>query len=178
MKIWYMLLVVVASLFGTTAATAQETSVKVSLMEQNSSNVAGAAVLTANADGTTTVLVQLSGPGAGEGVHPIHLHEGTCKGTIPTIRYPLENVVKGKSETKVNAPLSQLLSETLYINIHPSKEMLFPVTTCGDLSAPTSVPKTGAGALTDSSEILAALALAVVGVSLSMGALLLIRRAM
>lgn len=125
-------------------AAAAPGSTTVPLEAQNKSGINGTAVLKDNGNGTTTITIKLNNTEANS-MHPGHLHEGTCKGTIPTIRYPLEDVMDGESKTTVKAPLARLLSEQLYINLHPSHEKLFPVITCGDLNAPESLPRTGAG---------------------------------
>ncbi|MDP9352398.1 MAG: hypothetical protein M3P51_12770 [Chloroflexota bacterium] len=133
-------------------------STTVRLDAQNKSGINGTATLTDNGNGTTTISIKLRNTKANS-MHPGHLHEGTCKGTIPTIRYPLEDVVDGKSETTVKAPLGRLLSEELYINLHPSHEKLFPVITCGGLNAPDSLPRTGAGGALLPAAVLAPVAL-------------------
>ncbi len=136
-------LALLLALQGAGLAAAQD-STTVRLEAQNKSGIDGTAMLKDNGNGTTTISIKLNNTRANS-MHPGHLHEGTCKGTIPTIRYPLEDVMDGKSETTVKAPLERLLSEELYINLHPSHEKLYPVITCGGLNAPDSLPRTGAG---------------------------------
>ncbi len=113
----------------------------VKLEEERNSGVTGTAVLNDNGNGTTTVRVQIQG-GNLNIPRPEHLHDGTCKGTVPSVRYPLENVVGGKAESIVPASLDQLLSEKLFINVHTKVSKVYtlsPVIACGDLAAPKAL---------------------------------------
>ncbi len=139
-----MLFVTALAVWMSTSALAATQAREVVLREQNDSGVSGKATLTDNGDGTSTLRVQLTGDTKGAH-HPAHLHEGTCKGTIPTIRYPIENVVNGRSTTKIKEPFDQLMTERLYINVHPSHDKLWPVIVCGGLADPRFMPATGAG---------------------------------
>lgn len=141
-KLHVLLAIVLWVALSVTAVAAEKKS-DVRLEEENSSGIRGTAVLTDNGDNTTTIKIVLKADMKGA-KHPAHLHEGTCTGSIPTVRYPLEDVVNGRSTTRVQASLATLLSEPLYINIHPSHKKLQPVITCGSLSAP-NMPRTGDG---------------------------------
>ncbi len=82
---------------------------------------------------------------------PAHLHDGTCEGTVPTVRYPLENTTKGRSVSTVPASIDELLTEKLFLNVHTKVSKVYtlsPVIACGDLTAPRSLPQTGAGGAT------------------------------
>ena len=159
----YLLLVLVAVLAFSTPALGADKTVTARLHEENNSGLQGGATLKDNGDGTTTVMIRLQGDKQGSS-HPAHLHEGVCTGTIPTVRYPLNNVVNGRSTTQVEASLEELMGESLYINIHPSKDKLQPVLVCGGISEPGNMPDTGGGKLSSSGASLwlaLALALAV-----------------
>jgi hypothetical protein len=121
----------------------------VDLAERNRSGVTGTAVFTDNGDGTTRVRLQLEGGGMGT-PRPAHLHDGTCEGTVPTVRYPLENTARGTSVSTVPASVDELLAQELFLNVHTKVSKVYtlsPVIACGDLTGPRSLPATGAGGL-------------------------------
>jgi hypothetical protein len=81
---------------------------------------------------------------------PAHLHDGTCEGTVPTVRYPLENTARGTSVSTVPASVDELLAQELFLNVHTKVSKVYtlsPVIACGDLTGPRSLPETGAGGL-------------------------------
>ncbi len=163
MRILRWLLVVALAILLSEGASAQTQAFTVPLHETNESGVTGTAIFTPNDNGTTTVRVQLRGDRVGK-VHPVHLHEGVCSGTVPTIRYPLKNLANGTSTTRVRAELSNLLTEELYINVHQSPQVLKNVIVCGSVTAPDKLPSTGEGGLSQTGS--AALPL---GIILAMG---------
>ncbi|HEX5502200.1 MAG TPA: DPP IV N-terminal domain-containing protein, partial [Thermomicrobiales bacterium] len=97
--------------------TGAPASVTVRLAPLNNSGVAGTAVLTDLGDGTTRVVITLDGAPDGV-VRPVHIHEGTCAALDPTPRYPLSNIVNGRSDTIVHVPLGDLLARPYAINAH------------------------------------------------------------
>ena len=121
----------------------------VDLAERNDSGVTGTAVFDDNGDGTTRVRLQLKG-GNMDTPRPAHLHDGTCEGTVPTVRYPLENTADGMSVSTVPASIDELLAQKLFLNVHTKVSRVYtlsPVIACGDLTAPRSLPRTGTGGL-------------------------------
>lgn len=65
---------------------------------------------------------------------PAHIHLGSCA-NIGGIKYPLNSVVDGKSETMINASLAQLKAELpLAINVHKSAEEVNVYIACTDLN--------------------------------------------
>ncbi len=54
-------------------------------------------------------------------------------------------MVNGRSTTEIKESFDQLMSERLYINVHPSHDKLWPVIVCGGLSDPRFMPATGVG---------------------------------
>ncbi len=119
----------------------------VDLAERNQSGVTGTAVFTDNGDGTTRVRLQLQGGNMGT-PRPAHLHDGTCEGTVPTVRYPLENTAGGKSVSTLPASIDELLAQKLFLNVHTKVSRVYtlsPVIACGDLTGPRSLPQTGSG---------------------------------
>lgn len=63
---------------------------------------------------------------------PIHIHAGTCD-DVGDIVYTLENVVRGHSETQIDAPITEILSGERLINIHRSFQDFPTYTACGEL---------------------------------------------
>lgn len=114
--------------------------VTVELAEQNGSGQSGTATLSSAGAGMTTVAISLSDPPAEP--QPAHIHPGSCADLDPTPKYPLDDVVDGSSETKVNAPLEELEGGGLAINVHRSAAEVETYVACGDLG-------TGAGGAGD-----------------------------
>ena len=129
----------------------------IALGEQNNSGQVGMATLTDNGDGTTRVVVETTG--APTGPQPIHIHEGTCAGLNPAVKYPLTSLVNGRSETTVAVALATLLATPHAINAHKSPQEAAVYVACGDIVAlpapasaaaapasPGTMPRTGGGA--------------------------------
>lgn len=105
--------------------------VTIHLNQQSASGESGTATLTA-AGNQTKVAVNLTGQPAGAD-QPSHIHEGNCTTLNPAPKYPLTDIKDGKSETTVNASLSELTSENYAINVHKSASELTTYVACGDL---------------------------------------------
>src|SRR5690349_9528020 len=71
------------------------------------SGVSGTAQLVDKGDGTTEVIVKVTGEPTGAS-EPAHIHVGQCGATLGAVKYPLKNVENGTSDTVVNAKLSDL----------------------------------------------------------------------
>lgn len=169
----YLLFVVSMALGLSSTGVAKSNTLTATLKEQHSSGVSGTALLTDKGHNNTMIQVQLQGDPKG-GRHPMHLHEGVCTGTIPTIRYPLHDVVKGKSKTVIHASIQDLKSEPLYFNIHESAHHLGKVITCGAVQLPV-VPKTGAGGLPTFAIKPEVFGLAIAGLVLAVAVLMIVR---
>jgi len=64
---------------------------------------------------------------------PAHIHLGKCP-TPGAVKYPLNNVVNGKSETVVAVKIEDLFADLpLAVNVHESVEKSSVYTACGDL---------------------------------------------
>ena len=106
-------------------------AVTVRLQEQNKSGESGRARLTPAGDKTK---VEISLKGAPKGVaQPAHIHDGTCAKIDPKPKYPLENVVDGKSSSEVAADIKTLTAGNLAINVHKSAEEAKVYVACGNI---------------------------------------------
>ncbi len=118
----------------------------VQLTAQNNSGQSGTATLTDMGDGTTKVVLSLTDLGATP--QPVHIHDGTCATLNPTPKYPLTNMVNGKSETVVKVSMSQLLAQPFAINAHKSGQEVSVYTACGNIVGKVAgMPATGGGGM-------------------------------
>lgn len=68
-----------------------------------------------------------------KGQQPAHLHLGSCK-KLGEIKYPLNSLVNGKSETVLNTSYDSLLSQKpLALNVHKSSSQMKVNVACADL---------------------------------------------
>lgn len=105
--------------------------IRLTLRTLSDSGVTGTVTLTAAGDERTRVLVEVDP--AGHPDMPAHIHPGTCDELVPQPRYPLTNVVDGRSETEVPAPLDELLAGDVALNLHASNAELEVYTACVEL---------------------------------------------
>lgn len=106
-------------------------AVTVELNTLNDSGVSGTATLTPM-DNQTKVVINLTGAPEG-GVHPAHIHEGTCA-SLEKPAYPLNDITNGASETVVDAGIKDIISADHAINVHKSSEEMSAYVTCGTIS--------------------------------------------
>ncbi|MBI4033347.1 MAG: hypothetical protein HY377_02455 [Candidatus Blackburnbacteria bacterium] len=135
-----ILIVGVAAYFLYTAQVAeQEAKMKLEAMKtatvtlgaQNNSKEMGTATLK-EVDGKVTVTLDLTGTPKGVS-QPAHIHTGSCPNP-GAIKYPLTNVVDGKSETTLDVTMDRLRSELpLAVNIHKSAAQSKVYVSCGNL---------------------------------------------
>lgn len=101
------------------------------LEPQNGSGQTGIAALSDLA-GKTKVLVDLTGA-SGDLAQPTHIHAGACPG-VGEVKYPLNNLVNGKSETILEVGLSQLKAQLpLAVNVHKSEKEAETYVACGNI---------------------------------------------
>lgn len=113
------------------ANAAMSSSVTVKLHAQNSSGENGTAMLTQTAKGVQVVVNLTGAPAAAQ---PAHIHPGTCMNLNPAPKYPLQNVVNGKSTTMLaGVKLSDLQGGKFAINVHKSTTDLKTYVSCGDI---------------------------------------------
>jgi len=106
-------------------------SVTVQIAQQNDSKESGTATLTQKGG---DVVVVLALDGAGAGPQPAHIHTGTCADLNPAPKYPLTNVVDGKSTTTLKKmKLTDLETGAFAINVHKSTDDLKTYVACGDI---------------------------------------------
>jgi hypothetical protein len=114
-------------------------SVTVRLAEQNNSGEKGTVRLTPQGDKTK---VDVNLKGAPKGVQqPAHIHDGSCAKLDPKPKYPLQNVVDGKSTSEVPVKLDELTGGNLAINVHKSAEDVKTYVACGDIRKPRAAKK-------------------------------------
>jgi len=100
---------------------------------QNDSGETGTVTLKPDGD-STTVTIALTGAPAGP--QPAHIHPGTCAKLDPAPKFPLSNVVDGKSTTTVKESISKLTAGGFAVNVHKSTDDLKTYVACADLSTP------------------------------------------
>ncbi|HEY6865579.1 MAG TPA: hypothetical protein VI319_16930 [Burkholderiales bacterium] len=106
-------------------------SVTVALHAENKSGETGRAKLTPMGDKTR---VELSLKGTPKGVaQPAHIHEGSCAKLDPKPKYPLSNVVDGKSTSEVPVKMEELMEGNMAVNVHKSGDEIKTYVACGDL---------------------------------------------
>ena len=106
-------------------------SVTVPIAQQNDSKESGTATLTQKG---SDVVVVVALDGAGAGPQPAHVHTGTCANLNPAPKYPLSNVVDGKSTSTIKGvKLSDLETGGFAINVHKSTDDLKTYVACGDI---------------------------------------------
>lgn len=106
--------------------------VQLTLNEQNNSKQSGIARLK-ELNGNVVVSIVLENPPK-DVLQPAHIHTGSCPNP-GAIKYQLESVVDGNSETTINnMSLDRLASEIpLAINVHKSAAEASKYVACGNL---------------------------------------------
>ncbi|HHT9145881.1 MAG TPA: DUF4382 domain-containing protein [Candidatus Wunengus sp. YC61] len=102
---------------------------------QNNSGVSGTAILEGD-DGNIEVALKLKNSVLGilSPAQPAHIHFGSCS-NIGGVKYPLNSVVNGKSETVLNVSLTDLKAQLpLAINVHKSAAESNIYIACTDLN--------------------------------------------
>ncbi|HET9341834.1 MAG TPA: hypothetical protein VFO25_02810 [Candidatus Eremiobacteraceae bacterium] len=132
MKLSIAALALVAIACIATAVSAKSDSITIKLVAQHGSMQTGSATLTAMGSKTQVVL-SLSHT---KGSEPAHIHPGSCANLNPVPKYPLSNVVGGKSTTVVDVPLASLETGHFAINVHAGPGPLIKkYVSCGDIPA-------------------------------------------
>jgi len=107
------------------------------LKPQNGSGESGTATLT---DTPAGLRVVISLKGAPAGPQPAHIHLGSCAHLNPVPKYPLTNVVAGKSTTVVKGiTIAKIVGKTA-INVHKSPTDIPTYVACGDIAKSAMAP--------------------------------------
>jgi hypothetical protein len=126
------LAVAVVSVAGVWDTVRAQQAVTVTLGPGRDASQPGTAVLTARGN-QTEVVINIA-PGAAGVAQPVHIHEGACPG-VGAVKFPLTNIVDGKSTTTVDSPLSGLQTGSFSINAHRSQAEVAVYTACGNIPA-------------------------------------------
>ena len=113
------------------AQDALKDALTLDLQEQNDSGITGTVAFTPTSDGKVEVEIELDNSGAGP--HPAHVHPGSCADLDPAPKWPLNNVVDGKSKTTIDADLSELTAQEYAVNVHDSPENADLYVACADV---------------------------------------------
>ena len=113
------------------AQDALKDALTLDLQEQNDSGITGTVAFTPTTDGKVEVEIELDGSEGGP--HPAHIHPGSCADLDPVPKWPLRNVVDGKSKTTIDVDLSELTAQEYAVNVHDSRENLDLYVACADV---------------------------------------------
>jgi hypothetical protein len=109
----------------------EDKEISVTLFEQNQSGMKGE-VEVEEKDGKVEVDLEVKGSPAGAS-HPAHVHLGSCT-NLGEVKYPLNNVINGKSETKLNISFEEFnKTQPMAVNVHKSSAEAAVYVACGDL---------------------------------------------
>lgn len=114
------------------APAAGQSIFSVPLDDVDDSGISGGASIR-GVDGQVEITVFIS-QGDDSGVHPVHVHEGTCE-ELGDVAYPLENISEGESVTTLDLELSELMTGDYAINAHASEDDLATHVMCGNIPA-------------------------------------------
>ena len=101
--------------------------------EMNSSRQSGIATLTMMGGQTEVALAIRAG--AADVAQPVHIHEGSCD-SLGSVKYPLTDVMGGKSTTTVEIGLDALIQGDFAINVHKSGPEISVYVSCANIGAP------------------------------------------
>jgi hypothetical protein len=124
-------LVAVLAALAACGGSPSPTPTLLELRTLSDSGVTGSVTLAAI--GAERTLVNIRVDPAGHPDMPAHIHPGTCDELVPQPRYPLANVVEGRSTTEVAASLDELLAGDVALNLHASNQEMQLYTACVEL---------------------------------------------
>lgn len=127
-----------ALFMGLTSLAAAADPQTLTMNAQNNSGQTGTAKLNP-AGAKTDVILDIKAGAAGV-PQPAHVHDGTCA-TLGAVKYPLTNVVDGKSTTTIDVDLDTLLKGTFAVNVHKSGAEATVYVSCADIKV-TAAPAT------------------------------------
>lgn len=124
-------LAVIISLFSF-SLTSAAVPMTVFMGAENGSGQDGTATLTPV--GIQTQVDINIAPGPAGVSQPVHIHQGQCP-AVAGVVHVLSDVVDGRSSTLVSAPIEQLTTGALAINVHKSAPEIGISTSCGNIPA-------------------------------------------
>jgi hypothetical protein len=113
------------------AEDALDDALTLDLKEQNNSGITGTVEFSPTSEGKVEVEIELDGSEGGP--HPAHVHAGSCADLDPAPKWPLNNVVEGRSKTTIDADLSELTAQEYAVNVHDSPENADLYVACADI---------------------------------------------
>ena len=113
------------------AKDALEDALTLDLQEQNNSGITGTVAFSPTSEGRIEVEIEVDGSEGGP--HPAHIHPGSCADLDPVPKWPLRNVVDGKSKTTIDAELSELTAQEYAVNVHDSLQNADLYVACADV---------------------------------------------
>lgn len=122
-------------LFAALACGSDPGEVTVQVVEFEDSGQSGTATLTPMEAQTQIVLEIEPGPAEDE-PQPVHVHFGNCGINLGEVKFPLNDVVAGKSTTVVDASVDTLSDGSHNINLHKSYPEIRVYTACGEIPSP------------------------------------------
>ncbi|MDQ2817818.1 MAG: hypothetical protein M3T49_06350 [Candidatus Eremiobacteraeota bacterium] len=113
------------------AAPLGKGAVSARLAAMHGSHQSGLASLSPKGNRTQVSIMLLGEPAKAK--QPAHIHAGSCAKLNAAPKYPLHDVVAGRSTTLVDAPLSDLRADRYAVNVHASAADLTKYVSCGDI---------------------------------------------
>jgi Cu/Zn superoxide dismutase len=114
-----------------TVGEALEDALTLDLQEQNDSGITGTVEFSPTSEGQVEVEIELTGSEGGP--HPAHIHAGNCADLDPTPKWPLEDVVDGRSKTTIDVTSADLVLDEYAVNVHESAEAADNYVACADI---------------------------------------------
>ena len=113
------------------ASGAAMMSANITLDTLNGSGVSGAAKIEEEPGGMVKVTIEVTPNGNLK--MPAHIHIGQCGATLGAVKYPLNDVDNGKSETVVTVKFADLETGGFAVNLHKSAADIKTYTACGNI---------------------------------------------
>lgn len=116
---------------ATPAAAVKAVPISLKIFEQNRSGEFGVVDISP-VGAKTRIVITMTGKKISE-AQPVHLHKGMCP-KPDEIKYALNDVVNGISDTTLDAPMDTVLSEPqMAVNVHKSVADASSYVACGDV---------------------------------------------
>ena len=113
------------------ASGAAMMSASITLDTLNGSGVSGTAKIEEEPGDMVKVTIEVTPNGNLK--MPAHIHAGQCGATLGDVKYPLNDVDNGKSETVIKVKFADLETGAFAVNLHKSADDLKTYTACGNI---------------------------------------------